>query len=54
MSDLDTYKQNRINENNSTFNTSVTRLYSATVSNIRSVQNSRQSNNVKQNNVLIH
>ena len=48
MSDLDTYKQNRINENNSTFNTSVTRLYSATVSNIRSVQNSRQSNNVKQ------
>lgn len=47
-SDLDTYKQNRINENNAIFNTSVSRLYSATVSNIRSVQNSRQSNNVKQ------
>ena len=47
-SDLDTYKQNRINENNAIFNASVSRLYSATVSNIRSVQNSRQSNNVKQ------
>jgi hypothetical protein len=47
-SDLDTYKKNRINENNSIFNTSVSRLYSATVSNIRSVQRSRQSNNVKQ------
>jgi|688.fasta_scaffold119883_3 hypothetical protein len=48
MSDLDTYKQNRINENNMVFNTSVSRLYSAVVLNIRSVQNSRQSNNVKQ------
>ena len=47
-SDLDTYKQNRINENNAIFNTSVSRLYSAVVSNIRSVQRSRQSNNVKQ------
>jgi hypothetical protein len=47
-SDLDTYKQNRINENNAIFNTSVSRLYSITVSNIRSVQNSRQTNNVKQ------
>jgi hypothetical protein len=48
MSDLDTYKQNRINENNSVFNASVARLYSAVISNIRSVQRSRQSNNVKQ------
>ena len=48
MSDLDTYKQNRINENTAIFNTSVSRLYSAVVSNIRSVQRSRQSNNVKQ------
>jgi hypothetical protein len=47
-SDLDTYKQNRINENTAIFNTSVSRLYSAVVSNIRSVQRSRQSNNVKQ------
>ena len=47
-SDLDTYKQNRINENNAIFNTSVSRLYSVVVSNIRSVQRSRQSNNVKQ------
>ena len=46
--DLDTYKQNRINENNNIFNTSVSRLYSAVVSNIRSVQNSRQSNSSKQ------
>jgi uncharacterized caspase-like protein len=46
--DLDTYKQNRINENNSIFNTSVSRLYSAVISNIRSVQRSRQNNNVKQ------
>ena len=47
-SDLDTYKQNRINENNSVFNASVARLYSAVVSNIRAVQNSRQNNNIKQ------
>jgi len=47
-SDLDTYKQNRINENTAIFNTSIARLYSAVVSNIRAVQNSRQSNNVKQ------
>ena len=40
-SDLDTYKQNRINENTAIFNTSVSRLYSAVVSNIRSVQRSR-------------
>ena len=46
--DLNTYKQNRINENNAVFNTNVSRLYSAVVSNIRSVQRSRQSNNVKQ------
>ena len=45
--DLNTYKQNRINENNAVFNTNVSRLYSAVVSNIRSVQRSRQSNNVK-------
>ena len=47
-SDLDTYKQNRSNENNAIFKTSVSRLYSVVVSNIRSVQRSRQSNNVKQ------
>jgi uncharacterized caspase-like protein len=46
--DLDTYKQNRINENNNIFNTSVSRLYSAVVSNIRAVQNSRQTNSLKQ------
>ena len=43
-SDLDTYKQNRINENNSIFNASASRLYSATVSNIIGVQRSRQNN----------
>ena len=48
MSDLDTYKQNRINENNAIFNTSASRLYSAVVSNIRTVQRSRQNNNSKQ------
>jgi hypothetical protein len=48
MSDLDTYKQNRINENNAVFNASVSRLYSAVVSNIRGVHKSRQTNNVKQ------
>ena len=47
-SDLDIYKQNRINENNTIFNNSVSRLYSALVSNIRSVQRSRQSNRSKQ------
>ena len=47
-SDLDTYKQNRINENNTIFNNSVSRLHSALVSNIRSVQRSRQSNRSKQ------
>ena len=47
-SDLDIYKQNRINENNAIFNNSVSRLYSALVSNIRSVQRSRQSNRSKQ------
>jgi uncharacterized caspase-like protein len=48
MSDLDTYKQNRINENNMVFNTSVSRLYSAVISNIRAVQRTRQNNNIKQ------
>jgi len=48
MSDLDTYKQNRINENNAIFNSSVSRLYSAVVSNIRAVQRSRQNNASKQ------
>jgi hypothetical protein len=47
-SELDTYKQNRINENNAIFNASVSRLYSTTVANIRSVQNSRQTNMTKQ------
>lgn len=47
-SDLDTYKQNRINENTAIFNASVSRLYSAVVSNIRAVQRSRQNNNLKQ------
>jgi uncharacterized caspase-like protein len=47
-SDLDTYKQNRINENNAIFNDSVSRLYSAVISNIRALQRSRQNNNVKQ------
>ena len=46
--DLDTYKQNRINENSAIFNNNVSRLYSVVVSNIISVQRSRQSNNVKQ------
>jgi hypothetical protein len=48
MSELDTYKQNRINENNAIFNTSVSRLYSTLVANIRTVQKSRQSNMTKQ------
>jgi hypothetical protein len=48
MSDLDTYKQNRIDENNHIFNVIVSRLYYTTVSNIRRVQRSRQSNRVKQ------
>jgi hypothetical protein len=47
-SELDTYKQNRINENNAIFNASVSRLYSTTVANIRTVQKSRQSNMTKQ------
>lgn len=47
-SDLDTYKQFKINENNAIFNNSASRLYSTTVSNIRAIQNSRQSNNAKQ------
>ena len=54
-SDLDTYKQSRINENYSIFNTSVSRLYSAAVSNIKSVQNSRQHPSLKQrqiNNII--
>jgi hypothetical protein len=47
-SDLDIYKQNRINENNAIFNSNVTRLYSTLVANITSVQKSRQSNMIKQ------
>jgi hypothetical protein len=46
--ELDTYKKNRINENTAIFNASVSRLYSAVVSNIRAVQNSRQTNRTKQ------
>lgn len=46
-SDLDTYKQNRINENNNIFYTSILRLYYAVVSNISSVQRTRQNNNSK-------
>ena len=47
-SDLDNYKKNRINENNAIFNASVSRLHSSLVSNIRSIQRSRQNNIVKQ------
>ena len=47
-SDLDTYKQNRINENTAIFNSNMSRLYSVVVSNIRAVQSSRQNNNSKQ------
>ena len=47
-SDLDTYKQNRIKENTDIFNTSVSRLHSSVVSNIRAIQRSRQNNTVKQ------
>jgi hypothetical protein len=50
-SDLDTYKKNRINENTSIFNASVSRLYSSTVSNIRAIQYSRQNPRVKQNQI---
>ena len=48
MSELDTYKQNRINENNAIFNAGVSRLYSTLVANIRSIQISRQTNITKQ------
>lgn len=48
MSDLDTYKKNRINENTIIFNASVSRLYSALVSNIRTLQRSRQNNSSRQ------
>lgn len=51
MSDLDTYKQNRIKENTAIFNASIARLYSAVNSNIRAVQNSRQSNSAKQSQI---
>jgi hypothetical protein len=48
MSDLDTYKQNRIKENTSIYNSSIARLYSAVNSNIIAVQRSRQHNSLKQ------
>ena len=47
-SDLEIYKQNRINENNSIFNSTVNRLYSVLISNIKNIQKSRQTNTVKQ------
>ena len=47
-SELDIYKQNRINENNAIFKSNVSRLYSTLVANIRTIQNSRQSNMTKQ------
>lgn len=50
-SDLDTYKQNRINENSAVFQNSISRLYANVVSTIRAVQNSRQTNAVKQRQV---
>lgn len=50
-SDLDTYKQNRINENTAIFNASIARLYSAINSNVKAVQRSRQSNSAKQNQI---
>ena len=54
--DLNIYKQNRINENNSIFNSTVNRLYSVIVSNIKTIQNSIQTNTVKQKkiNLLIN
>jgi hypothetical protein len=47
-SELDIYKQKRINENNTIFQSNVSRLYSTLVANIRVVQNSRGSNMTKQ------
>lgn len=51
MSDLDTYKQNRINENINIFNNSVSRLYYNTVSKINYIRTTRQTNRVKQNQI---
>jgi len=50
-SDLDTYKQNRINENTVVFYNSVWRLYYNAVSNINATRRRRQSNRAKQNQI---
>jgi hypothetical protein len=50
-SDLDTYKKNKINENNSIFNANVSRLYSEMLSNIKIVQKSIKSASFKQNQI---
>jgi hypothetical protein len=46
--DLDAYKKNRINENINNYHTIVSRLYYNAISNIRTVQRSRQNNSSKQ------
>ena len=50
-SDLDTYKKNRIDENNSIFKKTVSTLYSEVLSKIRIVQNSLKSASFKQNQI---
>jgi hypothetical protein len=47
-SELDAYKQNRINELKTTFNANVLRLYNSLAITIRSIQNSRNSTQSKQ------
>lgn len=47
MSELDTYKKIRIDKNKRIFNDTLFKLYSSLVTNIRSVQNSRQSVSAK-------
>lgn len=50
-SDLETYKNNKINENTAIFNSTISRLYSNTVLSIRRIQNSRQNPRIKQNQI---
>jgi len=47
-SELNIYKQKKINENNAIFKSTLSRLYSELVENITTVQKSRQSNMTKQ------
>jgi hypothetical protein len=47
-SELNIYKQKKINENNAIFKSTLSRLYSKLVENITTVQKSRQSNMTKQ------